>query len=72
MFIIASLSATLGLTWIFGFLMLFSTDETYNKVMAWLFTISNTFQVCGWTTGYFQHFAVCKFYLNWMYLWSLL
>ena len=40
-----SLSVTLGLTWIFGFLMLISTDPTYRNIMSWLFSVINTLQV---------------------------
>ncbi|XP_039253275.2 uncharacterized protein LOC120330377 isoform X1 [Styela clava] len=40
----ASMATTLGLTWIFGYLMLASTDEIYRAVLAWLFTITNVMQ----------------------------
>jgi len=37
----------MGLTWVFGFLMVFSQDVVYQSAMAWLFTILNSAQVPG-------------------------
>jgi len=35
----------MGLTWIFGFLMLFAEHVAYQQAMAWAFTIINSAQV---------------------------
>nr|CAB3242538.1 EGF-like module-containing mucin-like hormone receptor-like 2 [Phallusia mammillata] len=53
LFMACSLSFTLGLTWIFGFLMLISTDPTYNQVLNWLFALFNSFQ------GIFIFYITC-------------
>lgn len=41
-----SMATTLGLTWIFGYMMLISPDKVYRNVMAWIFTITTVLQVC--------------------------
>ncbi|CAK8693851.1 unnamed protein product [Clavelina lepadiformis] len=48
-----TLSFTLGVTWLFGFLMLLSTDLTYNYVMSWFFAVFNAFQ------GFFIWYITC-------------
>jgi len=40
-----TLVVTAGLTWIFGFMLLFPANVTYEEVMQWLFTVLNVFQV---------------------------
>jgi len=44
-FIALSVCVVMGLTWIFGFLMMVSEDITYKTVMSWLFTLFNSTQV---------------------------
>nr|CAB3245044.1 fibrillin-2-like [Phallusia mammillata] len=39
-----SMICLMGLTWIFGFLMLVAEDERHQTVMAWLFTVFNSTQ----------------------------
>nr|CAB3229162.1 CD97 antigen-like [Phallusia mammillata] len=44
-FILAiTLILMMGMTWIFGFLMLIAEDVKYQEIMAWLFTIVNSLQ----------------------------
>jgi len=40
-----TLVVTFGLTWSFGFMLLFPVNVTYEEVMQWLFTVLNVFQV---------------------------
>jgi len=44
-FIAFSVCVVMGLTWLFGFLMMVSEDITYKTVMSWLFTLFNSTQV---------------------------
>lgn len=42
---VVALVTTMGLAWIFGFLMLVSDNHGFLQAMSWLFTIVNAFQV---------------------------
>lgn len=40
-----SMTAIMGLTWLFGFFLLVSDDVLYVTILSWLFAITNTLQV---------------------------
>ena len=40
-----TLFSSMGLTWIFGYIMLISPDPTFLTVFSWIFAITNTTQV---------------------------
>ncbi|CAK8676464.1 unnamed protein product [Clavelina lepadiformis] len=42
-----SMTTTLGITWVFGYLMLISENQIYLTITSWLFSISSAFQGLG-------------------------
>ncbi|CAK8694486.1 unnamed protein product [Clavelina lepadiformis] len=44
MWISLTLFSTMGISWIFGYFMLISTDPTYSLVMSWIFTLTSATQ----------------------------
>jgi len=40
------MTAIMGITWVFGYLLLVSSDPVYVHVMSWIFATLNTLQVC--------------------------
>lgn len=64
-FMAIAMCSTMGLTWIFGYLMLVSDDPSYQKVMEVLFNISNTSQglIIFFVSCVRQH-AIRRLWLN--------
>ena len=53
----ACMVSTLGLPWIFGYLMLLSTDPDAKRVFSVLFSLINSLQVCKKTNKILLHIA---------------